>query len=88
MNNRLQFAQSQQRLLWYMSLWKKRSELTRLLLDRVPELGIMYPQNEYSLFTEIIQLNSAHWLVTWGDKVNMMSHLTARTDPENILLGV
>ena len=39
-NLRLQKYQTEKRLEWYMSLWNRRDELTKDLLQRVPELKI------------------------------------------------
>ena len=38
MINRLQKQQSERRLQWYWSLWQRKEELTKSLLQRVPEL--------------------------------------------------
>ena len=37
--NRLQKLQATRRLDWYLSLWKRREELTEALYSRIPELA-------------------------------------------------
>ena len=39
LSNRLQQTQSERRLRWYRSLWERREELTKALMQRVPELA-------------------------------------------------